>query len=146
MSTDRVLTQCRLQDFLRYMQTESSQQLQHLQEQVCAGALVFELRLNSFLQLYLNILTPDDASRISTYFYDRPEASRRRNKHIYPSNKPGSLRVFSMTDLLAHSNYPYSADSFVYPRRSLSLRFMVEDSSFVCQRFLKIPRTNRRCS
>ncbi|THG96572.1 hypothetical protein EW026_g5286 [Hermanssonia centrifuga] len=83
-------------DFLRNMQVEAGQQLLHLQE-----------------QLYHGLLTPEDGARISTYFYDRPEASKRRSKHIYPSGKPEGLKILSLTDLILHSH-----GSFVYPPES----------------------------
>lgn len=53
---------------------------------------------------------------MSTYFYDLPEASRRRNKFIYPSSKPGSLRIENLVDLVETSDLPFNPGSFVYPR------------------------------
>ena len=34
---------------------------------------------------------------------------------IYPSGKPGSLRISSINDLLAYSSFPAGLGSFVYP-------------------------------
>ena len=58
---------------------------------------------------------------MSTYFYDRPEASRRRNKHVYPSSKPGSLCIDNLVELVEKSGLPFMPGSFIYPRKTTAL-------------------------
>ncbi|RPD60390.1 glycosyltransferase family 24 protein [Lentinus tigrinus ALCF2SS1-7] len=86
-------------DFLRYLQTESAEHLQHLQFKVYKGELTEE----------------DD---VSTYFYDLPTTAKRRNMYIHPSPKAGSLRIFSLPDLIERNGLKSSAGSFVYPAES----------------------------
>lgn len=53
---------------------------------------------------------------MSTYFYDRPEASLRRNRYIYPGTKTGDLRIANLLEVLERSRFPSRPGSFVYPR------------------------------
>lgn len=85
------------------MQAEAGQQLQHLQEQV-----------------YYGKLGDEDRERLSTYFYDLPGTSQRRNRHIYPSKKTAALRIASLADVVGRSNFPFDAGAFLYPRTYLS--------------------------
>ncbi|CAL1698787.1 unnamed protein product [Somion occarium] len=85
-------------NFLRYMQGEVGQQMQYLQEQIYTGAI-----------------NDAQAENIATYFYDLPEASKRRNKHIYPSGQNGGLRVLSLLELHERSGFPRQTGSFIYP-------------------------------
>ena len=85
------------------------------------------------VQLYYGRISDADSTRMSTFFYDLPTTSPRRNAYIYPSaaqatpakkrgrdgnnnEKGGELRIVNMMDLLDKSGYPYSAGAFVYPR------------------------------
>ena len=74
------------------------------------------------MQLMLGTLSDANADEISTYFYDMPVASKRRNRHIYPSSKAGDLRIHSLFDTVVKFGFPSGQGSFVYPRES-STRF-----------------------
>ena len=74
------------------------------------------------MQLMLGTLSDANADGISTYFYDMPVASKRRNRHIYPSSKAGDLRIHSLFDTVVKFGFPSGQGSFVYPRES-STRF-----------------------
>lgn len=80
------------------MQIEAGQQLQHLQEQT-----------------YLGALSDEDQERMSTYFYDRPEASKRRNKHVYPTGKTGSLKIVNLYEVIDRSQFSLHAGVFMHP-------------------------------
>ncbi|KAH8101097.1 glycosyltransferase family 24 protein, partial [Cristinia sonorae] len=85
-------------DFLRNMQTELGEHMQILQE-----------------ELYSGTLSEEKVQSISTYFYDLPTSLQRRNKHIFPSKKTGSLKILSLPDLYARTGLPISNGAFVYP-------------------------------
>lgn len=57
--------------------------------------------------MYSGELAEDIAEGISTYFYDLPTTSLRRNQHIYPKTGPGGLKFFNAPDFLP--------EAFVYP-------------------------------
>ena len=61
---------------------------------------------------------PED---IANFFYDLPEANKRRNRHIYPSGKTGDLKIVNLPELLEKSGFSHSKGSFVYPGQSSSL-------------------------
>ncbi|TCD67335.1 hypothetical protein EIP91_000256 [Steccherinum ochraceum] len=86
-------------EFLRNMQMEIGEQMQHLQA-----------------ELYADTITDDDSASMSTYFYDLPSSLKRRNKHIFPSKKTGSLKILSLPDLNARFGLPLSEGAFVYPK------------------------------
>ena len=81
------------------MQVETGQQLQHLQE-----------------QLYYGKIGDDERDRMSTYFYDLPGTSQRRNKHIHPSGKTKTLTIVNLVDLIARSAFDFNPGAFIYPR------------------------------
>ncbi|OCH94043.1 glycosyltransferase family 24 protein [Obba rivulosa] len=85
-------------EFLRHMQLEVGQQLQHVQEQLAAG-----------------VLSDSDGERISTYFYDLPTTIKRRNQYVYPSSKSGSLRIVDMQEAIARASFPSQHGSYIYP-------------------------------
>ncbi|TBU43432.1 glycosyltransferase family 24 protein [Dichomitus squalens] len=89
-------------DFLRYLQTEASEQLQHLQLKVYRGELTDE----------------DDAESISTYFYDLPTTAKRRNMYVHPSTAVGGLRIFSLPELIESNGLESKPGAFVYPEQS----------------------------
>ncbi|KAI0696066.1 glycosyltransferase family 24 protein [Cytidiella melzeri] len=94
-------------EFLRNMQVEAGQQLLHLQEKV-----------------YLGELSDDDSGRMSTYFYDLPSSSKRRNKYIFPSTTSGAtgdLKIVNLMDLVEKSQFPFSSGSFLHPPESQRL-------------------------
>ncbi|KAI0090064.1 glycosyltransferase family 24 protein [Irpex rosettiformis] len=103
-------------EFLRSMQVEASQQLQHLQEKV-----------------YLGVIGDEESERMATYFYDLPSTSKRRNRFIYPaakSNGIGGLHIVNLMDLYQSSQFPISSGSFLHPPGSLRLNastFVVAD-------------------
>lgn len=66
----------------------------------------------------LGTLSDADAGGISTFFYDLPVASKRRNRHIYPSSKAGDLRIHSLFDTVVKYGFPNAQGAFVYPRTS----------------------------
>ncbi|KAF9027018.1 hypothetical protein BDZ89DRAFT_1102004 [Hymenopellis radicata] len=86
------------ENFLRAMQNEVAQQLQHLQEQIYEGAL-----------------TDDDAKSIATYFYDLPTTQKKRNRYIIPSSTIGGLTIYSLPAVFATSGFDPSPGAFVYP-------------------------------
>ncbi|KAI0628063.1 glycosyltransferase family 24 protein [Trametes polyzona] len=85
-------------DFLRYLQMEFGEQLQHLQYKIYKGEFKDE-----------------DGEKLSTYFYDLPTTSKRRNTYIHPSQKSGSLRIFSLPELIERNGLNSTAGAFVYP-------------------------------
>ncbi|TFK82573.1 glycosyltransferase family 24 protein [Polyporus arcularius HHB13444] len=86
-------------NFLRSLQTESAEHLQHIQYKV-----------------YKNELTDEDD--VSNYFYDLSTTAKRRNMYIHPSPGAGSLRIFSLPDLIERNGLKSSAGSFLYPAES----------------------------
>ncbi|KAI0823499.1 glycosyltransferase family 24 protein [Trametes gibbosa] len=88
-------------DFLRYLQGEFSAQLQHLQIKIHQG----ELR-------------EEDAGLLSTYFYDLPTTAKRRNTYIHPTQKAGSLRIYSLPELIERNGLNSTPGAFVYPAES----------------------------
>ncbi|KAI0367405.1 glycosyltransferase family 24 protein [Pilatotrama ljubarskyi] len=88
-------------DFLRYLQGEFGEQLQHLQYKIYKGEL-----------------TDEDAERLSTYFYDLPMTAKRRNTHIHPTQKVGGLRIYSLPELIERNGLKSTPGAFVYPEES----------------------------
>ncbi|KAH7906009.1 glycosyltransferase family 24 protein [Hygrophoropsis aurantiaca] len=92
--------------FLREIQTEVPTQLQFLQEMV-----------------YLGEITDEDTPTISTFFYDLPGTSSRRNAYIYASNPAAgghalaasSLRVFNIPELATRTGFNVGPGAFVTP-------------------------------
>ncbi|KAJ7185207.1 UDP-glucose:glycoprotein glucosyltransferase-domain-containing protein [Mycena filopes] len=82
--------------FWRAMQGEVAQQLQHFQEAVYSGKI-----------------TDETTANISTYFYDLPTSSVRRNPYIFPAS--GDVRIFSIPALLKRTGFRVAPASFVYP-------------------------------
>ncbi|KAI0715904.1 glycosyltransferase family 24 protein [Cerioporus squamosus] len=66
--------------------------------------------------VYKNELTDEDD--VSNYFYDLPTTAKRRNMYIHPTPKSGSLRIFSLPDLIERNGLKSSAGSFLYPAES----------------------------
>ncbi|KAI0754012.1 glycosyltransferase family 24 protein [Daedaleopsis nitida] len=88
-------------DFLRYLQVESAEHIQHLQYKVYSGEL-----------------TDEDAAQVATYFYDLPTTAKRRNMYIHPSNKAGSLRIYSLPELIEGNGLSSAPGAFMYPPES----------------------------
>ncbi|KAI1789267.1 glycosyltransferase family 24 protein [Ganoderma leucocontextum] len=89
-------------DFLRYLQTESAEHLQHVQLKVYKGELTDE----------------EHADSMATYFYDLPTTAKRRNMYIHRSAKAGDLRIFSLPDLIEANGLKSTHGTFVYPADS----------------------------
>ncbi|EIW54691.1 glycosyltransferase family 24 protein [Trametes versicolor FP-101664 SS1] len=87
--------------FLQALQMEFSPQLQHLQ-----------------YKIYKNELTEEQAKDMSTYFYDLPTTAKRRNTYIHPTQKAGSLRIYSLPELIERNGLNSTAGVFVYPTDS----------------------------
>ena len=81
---------------MRYLQNDAAEQLQHIQYKVYKGELT-------------------DEDSVSTYFYDLPTPARRRNMSIHPAAKAGSLRVFSLPELIERNGLRSTPGSFLYP-------------------------------
>ncbi|KAF9461692.1 glycosyltransferase family 24 protein, partial [Collybia nuda] len=88
-------------DFFQNMQMEIGQQMQFLQEQVYSGKI-----------------TDDLNETMSTYFYDQPTTSQRRNMYLYPTATPGSLRIFNLHEVFDRTGFRINPSSFVYPPES----------------------------
>ncbi|THV04765.1 glycosyltransferase family 24 protein [Dendrothele bispora CBS 962.96] len=84
------------ENFLRLMQIEIGKQLQHYQEQIYEGKL-----------------TDANNETISTYFYDLPTSSHRRNKYIIPAQ--GDLQIFNLPEIFERTDFRDHASAFVYP-------------------------------
>ncbi|KAG6887758.1 hypothetical protein C0995_013010 [Termitomyces sp. Mi166 len=93
------------QDFMKNAQNELSKQIQFLQEQ--AGVL------HAFV--YTGKLTEAHNETLGTYFYDQPTTGIRRNRYIYPTDAPGSLKVLSLPELFARTKFHVAPATFVYP-------------------------------
>lgn len=52
---------------------------------------------------------------MSTYFYDLPTTAKRRNTYIHPAQKAGSLRIYSLPELIERNGLNSTAGAFVYP-------------------------------
>ncbi|KAG6918623.1 hypothetical protein DXG01_013034 [Tephrocybe rancida] len=89
------------EEFLQHIQNELSRQLQFFQEKIYSGKITDE-------QEGLN-------DTLATYFYDQPTTSLRRNRYIYPTGAPGSLRVFNLVDLFARTGFRVAPSAFLYP-------------------------------
>ncbi|KAJ7032380.1 UDP-glucose:glycoprotein glucosyltransferase-domain-containing protein [Mycena alexandri] len=83
-------------NFWRMMQGEVAQQLQHLQEAVYGGKI-----------------TDETTGNISTYFYDLPTSSLRRNPYIFPAS--GDVPIVSLPELLKRTGFRITPSTFVYP-------------------------------
>lgn len=56
-----------------------------------------------------------DSANMSVYFYDLPTSVARRNRHIYPADTPGSLKVANLMEVFSRVKaWPVPSD-FVYP-------------------------------
>jgi len=64
-----------------------------------------------------------ETNGISTYFYDLPTSSPRRNRYIFPAS--GDLRIVSVPELWRRTGFRVSPSGFVYPRESLSHSILV---------------------
>ncbi|KAG6833463.1 hypothetical protein H0H87_006830 [Tephrocybe sp. NHM501043] len=85
-------------DLLLSMQNELSKQLQFLQEKIYSGKI-----------------TDEHNETLATYFYDQPTTSLRRNRYIFSSDAPGSLRIFNLPDLFARTGFRVAPSAFHYP-------------------------------
>ncbi|KAJ7909648.1 glycosyltransferase family 24 protein [Mycena leptocephala] len=83
-------------NFWRAMQGEVAQQLQHFQETLYGGKLSDEM-----------------TEQISTYFYDLPTSSLRRNQYIFPPS--GEPRIFNVPELFRRTGFRVTPASFIYP-------------------------------
>lgn len=81
------------------MQGEVGHQLQHFQEAVYGGKI-----------------TDETTGNISTYFYDLPTSSLRRNPYISPAS--GDVQIVSIPELLKRTGFRITPSTFVYPRMS----------------------------
>lgn len=63
---------------------------------------------------------------MSTYFYDLPTTAKRRNTYIHPTQKAGSLRIYSLPELIERNGLNSTAGAFVYP--SELVLFVVRDA------------------
>ncbi|CAK5263114.1 unnamed protein product [Mycena citricolor] len=91
--------------FWRGMQMEIAPQTQHLQE-----------------ELYNGKITEETAQHISTYFYDQPTTSLRRNKYIFPET---AVRIFNLPDTFRRTGFKDLPGSFVYPAETEMLPLTV---------------------
>jgi UDP-glucose:glycoprotein glucosyltransferase len=70
------------------------------------------------VQLYTGELPEESPETLSTYFYDLPTTSIRRNRHIFPSGS--ALRIVNLPELFSRIGI-HSYGPFIYPfRRSRS--------------------------
>ena len=67
--------------------------------------------------MYHGELADADGESLSTYFYDLPTTSKRRNVYIHPLTKPGSLRILSLPEMIEASGMKSTPSAFIYPRR-----------------------------
>jgi UDP-glucose:glycoprotein glucosyltransferase len=63
-------------------------------------------------QLYSAELSEDAIASISTYFYDLPSTTSRRNRHVYANN---DLRIVNFLDLCTKTGLQSSPESYIYP-------------------------------
>lgn len=56
---------------------------------------------------------------MSTYFYDQPTTNLRRNRYLYPTTTPGSLRIVNVLDLFSRTGLHVSPSTYIYPRMSI---------------------------
>ncbi|KAG6885729.1 hypothetical protein C0993_010556 [Termitomyces sp. T159_Od127] len=89
------------QNLMRNIQNELSKQMTFLQEQVYSGKL-----------------TEAHNDTLGTYFYDQPTTGIRRNRYIYPTDAPESLKVFNLPELFAKTRFRVTPAIFVYPAES----------------------------
>lgn len=67
-------------------------------------------------RVYDGTLTDDNKpEEFENYAYDLPTTSQRRNKHIFPSSSPGSLRIFNVPDLFQKTNFRTTVGEYFYP-------------------------------
>ncbi|KAJ7264047.1 glycosyltransferase family 24 protein [Mycena haematopus] len=85
-------------NFWRSMQGEVAHQLKHLQEALYAGKLSDDM---------------PEGSSMSTYFYDLPTSSARRNRYIFPAS--GDLRIVDLPQLFKRTGFAVAPAGFVYP-------------------------------
>lgn len=76
------------------------------------------------VQLYTGELPEESPETLSTYFYDLPTTSIRRNRHIFPSGS--ALRIVNLPELSSRVGI-HSYGAFNYPPRRP--RLPVEDES-----------------
>lgn len=87
------------QDFLQQLQGELGEQMGWFQERVYDGTLTDDSKPEEF----------------ENYIYDLPTTSQRRNKHIFPSSNPGSLRIFNIPDLFEKTHFRTNVGGYFYP-------------------------------
>jgi UDP-glucose:glycoprotein glucosyltransferase len=97
------------------MQGEVGNQLQFLQEQVSYPCSSCHTLMNcDHVQVYMGLLS-DSIEDVSVYFYDLPTSAKRRNRYIFPTNKPGaSLRVVCLPEVFAQTGYEAISGSYVH--------------------------------
>ena len=106
------------QEFLRFLQTEAMEHLQHLQMKVRACCILNEIKATQYspnMQVYRQELTDEHKDKLATYFYDLPTTAKRRNVYIHPSPKVGGLRIWSLAELVERNGLKSGAGSFLYP-------------------------------
>lgn len=74
--------------------------------------------LKLFSQLYGGRLEDKEDIDMSVYFYDLPTTAKRRNKHIYPSSKAGSLKVLDLPLLFDEVEIDRASLDYLSPRAS----------------------------
>ncbi|KAJ7222294.1 UDP-glucose:glycoprotein glucosyltransferase-domain-containing protein [Mycena pura] len=82
--------------FWRAMQTEIAYQLQHFQELIYSGKI-----------------TDETKGSITTYFYDLPTTSLRRNRYIFPAS--ADVRIVDVPGLFRRTGFRVTPSTFVYP-------------------------------
>ncbi|KAF7307809.1 hypothetical protein MKEN_01141000 [Mycena kentingensis (nom. inval.)] len=82
--------------FWRSVQSEIGAQLQYFQESIYGGKI-----------------TDETSGSLSTYFYDQPTTSLRRNRYIFPAS--GDVRVVNVPDLFKRTGFRTTPSTFVYP-------------------------------
>ncbi|KAJ7824635.1 hypothetical protein B0H14DRAFT_2823407 [Mycena olivaceomarginata] len=59
---------------------------------------------SSVCRPYSGKISDDTTDKISTYFYDLPTNTLRRNQYIFPA--PGDLRIVSLAKLFSRTSAP----------------------------------------
>ncbi|KAG6876468.1 hypothetical protein C0992_012845 [Termitomyces sp. T32_za158] len=79
------------------------------------GHVFFNGRHYNYDQVYSGKLTEAHNDTLGTYFYDQPTTGMRRNRYIYPTDAPESLKVFNLPELFSRTRFRVSPATFVYP-------------------------------
>ncbi|PPQ81692.1 hypothetical protein CVT26_007456 [Gymnopilus dilepis] len=92
-------------DFFRYMQTEMSMQVQYLSEKIYSGILTDENKPPS----------------MSNYFYDLPNASKRRNVYMFPAGGSKDVQIVSLPEVFRKTRFRVSEGTYLYPTAAESV-------------------------